>query len=327
MATIQQIKLLIEAHFKNENDKFRTVALQIAANEARKGHNKSAQEIKKVIDNAYNSLYTPKINRYFDNEEISDLVTSLPLSRFLNDMVLNECISEKITSVINEYENRSKLLNYGLRNKRKLLLYGPPGTGKTTTASAIANELHLPLYLVNLDNIVTKYLGETNTKLRKVFDIIAYNQGVYLFDEFDAIAGDRSRDNDVGEMRRVVNTFLQLLEKDNSSSIIIAATNNKILLDKALFRRFDEIVYYNNPDNNEIYKLIENMLNSHISKNELKKIDCSLYVGLSHSEIVTACQDALKRSILNNKEITVEMIDNCMKNRESFYQIDERTCK
>lgn len=322
MATIQQIRLLIEAHFKNENDKFRTVALQIAANEARKGHNKSAQEIKKIIDDEYKNLSVSKFNRYFPNDEVGELVTLLSTNNFINEMILNENINDKIVTIINEYENRNKLLNYGLKNKRKLLLYGPPGTGKTTTASAIAGELQLPVYLVNLDNIVTKYLGETNNKLRKVFDIIDFNQGVYLFDEFDAIAGDRNRDNDVGEMRRVVNTFLQLLERDNSSSIIIAATNNKILLDKALFRRFDEIIYYDFPKEKEIFELILYILKDHITKKELRKINCSNYIGLSHSEITNACKDALKRCILSDDQISANMIDNCMKNRMTFYNLN-----
>lgn len=176
------------------------------------------------------------------------------------------------------------------------------------TAKVLAHELHLPLYIIQVDKLVTKFMGETSAKLRQIFDLIEKEHGVYLFDEFDAIGGERSLDNDVGEMRRVLNSFLQFIELDSSDSLIIAATNNPKLLDKALFRRFDDILYYDYPNEEEIKRLILNTVGSFKpSKLEWKSI-LSKSKSLSHAEIVLACTDAIKKSILGNKKKTTTKV-------------------
>jgi SpoVK/Ycf46/Vps4 family AAA+-type ATPase len=124
------------------------------------------------------------------------------------------------------------------------LLVGPPGTGKTMTASVIASELKIPLYSVQMDRIITKYLGETGSKLRQLFDFIETQNAIFFFDEFDTIGSDRSNENEVGEMKRALNSLLQFIDASQSESLIIAATNNVGLLDKALFRHFDDIFHY-----------------------------------------------------------------------------------
>ncbi len=128
------------------------------------------------------------------------------------------------------------------------------------TANVLASELNLPLYTIQLDQIITKFMGETSAKLRLVFDLVRQNQGIYLFDEFDAIGSKRSMENDVGEMRRVLNSFLQFIENDDSISLIIASTNNLELLDHALFRRFDDLLFYDLPDKNQRFTLIQKIL-------------------------------------------------------------------
>ena len=112
------------------------------------------------------------------------------------------------------------------------------------TAAAVAGELGLPLFSIQLDGLITKYMGETAAKLRVVFDAIQATRGVYLFDEFDALGGERGSKNDVGEIRRVLNSFLQFLEQDESDSLVLGATNHAGLLDRALFRRFDAVLEY-----------------------------------------------------------------------------------
>ncbi|QUC03080.1 AAA family ATPase [Atopobium sp. oral taxon 416] len=126
------------------------------------------------------------------------------------------------------------------------------------TASVIAAELGMPLFIVQTDKLITKYLGETSSRLRQIFEAIASNRAVYLFDEFDAIGADRSRDNEVGEMRRILNSFLQFIEADTSESIIIAATNNRKMLDQALFRRFDDVMHYELPTTREVKRIVAN---------------------------------------------------------------------
>lgn len=224
---------------------------------------------------------------------------------------------------MNEYRNRNKLISYGLTNRRKILIEGNPGTGKTLTASIIASELSLPLYTVQMDKLVTKFMGETSAKLRQVFDSIESNVGVYLFDEFDAIGADRSLDNEVGEMRRILNSFLQFIEQDGSESIIIAATNNQRLLDQALFRRFDDVLHYMLPTHMEIKRLLEYKIKSYdenftIPKDVIKAAD-----GLSHAEIARVCDDAIKNSILNDESITDKIIISLLNERHNVYSCKE----
>ena len=175
--------------------------------------------------------------------EVADCQVTYPKTR-LNDLVLAPRTRKVLERVIREHKTIRDIRAHGLAPRKKLLLVGPPGTGKTMTASAIAGELALPLFTVRLNQLITRYMGETAAKLRLVFDAIAQTRAVYLFDEFDSIGSERGLSNDVGEIRRVVNSFLQMVEHDTSDSLIIAATNHPKILDGALFRRFDDIIRY-----------------------------------------------------------------------------------
>jgi len=194
-----------------------------------------------------------------------------------------------------------------------------PGTGKTATASAISGELKLPLYVIMMDKLMTKYMGETASKLRQIFDMMISNRGVYLFDEFDALGAERGRNNEVGEMRRVLNSFLQFIEQDNSESIILGATNNIKILDPALFRRFDDIISYNLPSNDDIEQLIKLKLQKYLGNFSLNTI-ISVAFGLSHAEITNACNDALKEIILTDKNIiSQKLLIQMLKDKKNSY--------
>ncbi len=194
------------------------------------------------------------------NRDLEGLVLeTYPLHK-LSDLIVPRQLKERVERVISEYLQVDKLRRHNLENRRKILLSGNPGTGKTMTASIIAAELNLPFYTILMDKMVTKFMGETSAKLRQVFELINVRKGVYLFDEFDAIGSHRSSENDVGEMRRVLNSFLQFIEHDTSESLIIAATNNLGLLDQALFRRFDDVLHYYLPSSQEILLLLKNRL-------------------------------------------------------------------
>ena len=272
MASAEHIKGLIRAHLEQDNARFKTIVLQIAANEVRQGHMVVARELKQLSEKLSNTNNIVQINNnpllemYMPNDKISELIVS-------NNQKI------KINRILEEFKNRDKLQAYGLSNRRKILLEGAPGTGKTFTASVIASELGVPLFVVQMDKIVTKFMGETSAKLRLVFEDIKKNIGVYFFDEFDAIGANRSLDNEVGEARRILNSFLQFIEQDDSNSIIIAATNNHRLLDQALFRRFDDVIHYAMPEEDEIRAIFEkklvkkfqNLINNSKKKNVLTK--------------------------------------------------------
>jgi len=297
MANAEQIKSLIRAHFSKQSERFYTMALQIAAHEARQGHTALAHDIRKIIDMERRKR-GPQVLSF--PQDLKGLVLTEEPQVSKTSLVIPDSLMERIQQVIHEYRQQNKLKSYGFSHRRKLLLIGPPGTGKTMTARVLARELHLLLNTIQVDRMVTKFMGETSAKLRQIFELMQKVPGIYLFDEFDAIGAERSLDNDVGEMRRVINAFLQFIEQDTSDSIIIAATNTPKLLDHALFRRFDDVLYYKLPDKNEIKRLIENLLGTFKEKKFSWEEVLSESKGLSHAEIELACVDSIKKAVLSD---------------------------
>lgn len=316
MATANQLKMLVRSHFEDNNERFNTIALQIAAHEARLGHTNLANDIRKIIESSKNNK--PRLKSIDSN--LQGLFLEIYPQERLSDLVVAPQIKERIERIIHEFTYKDKLFKHNLENRRKIMFSGNPGTGKTMTASIIANELKLPIYVVLMDKIVTKYMGETSAKLRQIFDFIEDVPAVYLFDEFDAIGGQRGKDNEVGEMRRVLNSFLQFIERDHSDSLIIAATNNLELLDQALFRRFDDVIHYQLPTDNEKIQLLKNRLNGNLSKKEIKELLPELD-SLSHAEINQVCLDVIKTSVIYDLPIRFDLVVKTIKERKSAYKL------
>ena len=318
MATAEQIKSLVRAYVDHDDARFKTIVLQIAAHEAKLGHEAVARDLKAQIDKLGNRVAS--IVQLTPQPPM--LLLSLP-KYDLSELIVPDEMSEKIQRILNEYRNRNKLHSYGLMNRRKILIEGCPGTGKTFTASVIASELSLPLYTVQMDKLVTKFMGETSVKLRQIFDSINSLTGVYFFDEFDAIGADRSLDNEVGEMRRILNSFLQFIDQDTSDSIIIAATNNQKLLDLALFRRFDDVLHYTLPSEKEIRRLLKCKLINYDKHFKITKPLIHAADGLNHAEIVKICDDAIKTSILSDQPLRVKQIAYLLRERKNIYSYKE----
>lgn len=307
MATAEHIKALFKSHAAGDDERFRAIALQIAAHSAKKGDTQLAQELRALVDEARRTQTPAGLPRAVPIArppgELSGLVTASYPSTRLSDMVLSQNVQASLLEVIRQYRQRDRLKSHGLSPKRKILLVGPPGCGKTMTASALAGECNLPLMFVQLHSLITKYMGETAAKLHLVFDAMIKTQGIYLFDEFDAIGSTRSAQNDVGEVRRILNSFLQFLEHDDSESIVVAATNFVGMLDEALFRRFDDVIHYALPNVKMARALIENRLSSFdVSKLNWQTVTRSAR-GLSHAEITRACDDAAKESVLSDETV------------------------
>jgi SpoVK/Ycf46/Vps4 family AAA+-type ATPase len=318
MATNDQVKQLAKAHYANDDESFRSCLLQIAAGEARKGHSVAARELKKVADQ---KRAEAKVISLAGGDGLFDV--TYPNAR-MSDLIVSDEIRMRLERVVKEWRQRGKLADYGYENRRRILLEGAPGTGKTMTASVIASELQMPLLVVRMDKLITKYMGETSVKLRQIFDSIARMSGVYLFDEFDAIGADRSLDNEVGEMRRILNSFLQFIEEDHSESVIIAATNNRDMLDPALFRRFDDVLHYDLPTMEQARELVNHTVGGYEPAFHCSEKLAKHMVRLCQAEIVQVCDDAIKDSLLGEGDVTEARLLALCNQRLGFYDAGKR---
>jgi len=321
MPSADQLKALLKAYAQGDDAQFHSIAMQIAAGEAHAGHGKLAEELRDLIDKArvrVPSAGPAPIPIARPRGEVADLLTvSYPKTR-LDDLILAPHTRKILERVIREHKTIRDIRAHGLAPRKKLMLVGPPGTGKTMTASAIAGELALPLFTVRLDRLITRYMGETAAKLRLVFDAIAQTRAVYLFDEFDSIGSERGLANDVGEIRRVVNSFLQMVEHDNSDSIIIAASNHPTLLDRALFRRFDDIIRYTLPTRAEITAVLKAKTVGVQTTAPLQWSKLGLHArGLSHADITRATEDALKHAIIEKRPVNQSDISDALAERRT----------
>ncbi len=305
MARADQLKALLKSHSEGDDQHFYSVAMQVAAHEAKLGHGKLAEELRTLIDKAKRRKGAGQpipISR--SSGDLANLLSiSYPKSRLV-DMILEENLGDQLKRVIREQRHAAEILAHGLSPRRKLLLVGPPGTGKTMSAAVLAGELGFPLCQVRLDGLITKYMGETAAKLRQIFDATDHTCGVYFFDEFDAIGSQRGMSNDVGEIRRVLNSFLLMIEQDSSHSLIIAATNHPGILDHALFRRFDDVLHYTLPEKKQAVALLKARLTQTAAKGIAWTRLADAAVGLSYAEVTRAGEEALK-NVLINKEKTV----------------------
>ena len=311
MARADQFKALLRAYAGDEESQFLSVALQVAAEEAQRGHNKLAVELRDLIDEA-RARQKPRLSARpvplaQPKGELGELLTVQYPRQHLAQMVLSGDVEQKLNRVLKEQREHERLTGHGLSPRRKLLLVGPPGTGKTLTASVLASELRLPLFVARFDSLITKFMGESASKLRIVFDALKTTRGVYLFDEFDSLGLQRGSQHDVAEMRRTLNMFLQLIEQDTSDSLIVAATNHGASLDVALFRRFDDVIRYQAPDDAQIELLLRNSLALLAPKTMDYQALAARGRGLSHSDVVKACQDALKDAVLDRQKLVNEV--------------------
>lgn len=312
MANAEQIKGLIKSHSDGNDSRFYSIAMQVADQAARQGHSKLANELRSLIDRAKEKSQAP-----IARGELAGLLSiSNPRER-LSSLILPSVNYDRLKRIILEHRQKAKLEQHHLAPRRKALLFGPPGTGKTLTASALAGELNLPLFTILFDGLITRYMGETAAKLRIVFEQIDQVKGVYFFDEVDAIGTSRSSMNDVGEIRRVLNSFLQFLEQSDSESLILAATNSMTMLDKALFRRFDDVIEYGLPDE----KLIIKVLKTRLSSGKTQNIDWAKLAnkskGLSFADICRVCDNTLKSIVLDDShiELNTQLVLKCIEDR------------
>lgn len=328
MAGADQLKALIQSHISRDDGHFYSVAMQVAAHEARQGHGRLAEELLSILDKGKAKLASsksgkrvPLSNAAKSRTDLGSLLSVSEPDDRIADMVLNEAVAAQLNRLVREQRMMTRIREHGLSPRRKVLLVGPPGTGKTLTASALAGELGIPLFQVRFDGLVTKFMGETAARLRQVFDAMVDIRGVYFFDEFDAIGSQRGLANDVGEIRRVLNSFLQMVEQDESSSVIVAATNHPEILDYALFRRFDDVIAYQLPTTAQAMELLRIRLGSFMAKSFKTATFDTLLTGLSNAEICRAADDAMKETLMSDKKtVELALLKNALKERHQVRQ-------
>lgn len=314
MASAQQLIGLIKSHAEGDADRFFDLAMQLSAAEEQKGHVRLAEQLRQWAEAGQRApagsaaqptpIATPR------GDLAQFLVASYP-SRRLGDVILPYQIGDEMAQIVVETRMREKLEEKGLKPRRRVLLSGPPGTGKTLSAHALAGELQYPLFSVMLHGLITKFMGETAQKLKMVFDAVRSTRGIYLFDEIDALAAARGDGNDVGEARRVLNSFLQFLDEDTGPSIVVATTNLPGILDRAILRRFDLVLPFELPDTVAIREALERrLLGFSLARLSWSKV-VNQAIGLSTADVVAAAEDAARRAVIADTDLipTQNLID------------------
>ena len=278
--------------------------------ERRKNHHVVARDLERLLA-SYNGLSVVRGNNGLsplpsgsrdlpkDKERDVALIEMFEPARRLTDLVLDEATRKTLERIVDENRKADLLKTYGSRPANRILFCGPPGCGKTVSAEAIAAELYLPLALVRFDAVVSSYLGETAANLRKVFDFARSRPMVVLFDEFDAIGKDRASLEEHGEIKRVVNSFLQILDGFRSDTVAIAATNHQGLLDPALWRRFERSSFSICRARPAIEELLRrNLRQIGVHPAVDLHILAEGLVGLSHADVERIARDAAKEMLL-----------------------------
>ncbi|RWF99693.1 ATP-binding protein [Mesorhizobium sp.] len=329
MASAQQLIGLVKSHAEGDGERFFDLAMQLAAAEEQKGHARLAEQLRqwaeagqqpaRPVRAAPTPIAAPR------GDLAAFLSASYPTTR-LNDLILPEHIEDELSHIVTETRMTQRLEEKGLRPRRRVLLAGPPGTGKTLTAEALAGELKFPLFTVLLHGLITKFMGETAQKLRMIFDSVRTIRGIYLFDEIDALAASRGSENDIGEARRILNSFLQFLDEDTGPSIVVATTNLPEILDRAVLRRFDLVLPYQLPDAEAIEKAMRRRLRGF----DVDTVDWEDVVehaeGLSTADVVAGGEDAARRAVLgNSSEIRTSAVVASLERRRSLHSIGVAT--
>lgn len=225
------------------------------------------------------------------------------------DVVLSKSNFDKLNSFILSYKNADKLNSLGLGVSNTLLLYGPPGCGKTKCAYLIAKELQLPLIIARLDSLISSYLGTTAKNIRTLFEFVQKTPCVLFLDEFDAIAKARDDSNELGELKRVVNSLLQNVDAMSSDSLLLAATNHENLLDSAVWRRFDYKLKIELPDSESIIKMIDLFINDNAKLTTKEKQElATAFAGLSGASVEEIIKKAMRNAVIYGCQFTKSSI-------------------
>lgn len=302
------LRQLIRSGATGDTSAFRQVSEEVIRDERLKQHHLLANDLEQILYGNSKPLASNSLSRLMpvvptDKERGLPLLDIRQPQRSLEELVLPRLPQAAIEELLEEHRRQDVLRTYGLRASSKVLFFGPPGCGKTLAAEVIACELDLPLAIVRLDAMVSSYLGETSANLRKVFDFIDQYPLVALFDEFDALGKERADDSEHGELRRVVNAVLQMMDAYQGKSLLIAATNHEQILDSAVWRRFDDTLEFPLPDSELLPQVLQLKLRGVRRQFETDATEVvDIFKGLSPADVERIVRRAVKRMILRNQE-------------------------
>lgn len=298
---------IIEGGLKGDKEKVLNFSIIMSDNLEKSGDLALANRIRSVIENKKGSLVSlDSFNiKPVDVESRLDMVDVCYVNDSDLDPILNKHTRENILIFIESFTKSDEIIKAGIKLNNSLLLYGPPGCGKSTVAKFLAKLTGLPLVTVRLDGLISSLLGSTAKNIRKIFDYASKRDCILFLDEFDVIAKLRDDKNDLGELKRVVNSLLQNIDEFNDNSILVAATNHHQLLDPAVWRRFSNIILLDKPKEDEREEYIRRLLSGYDNeithlKSKLDSIITSME-NKSYSEIETIIHNAIKKSIITNK--------------------------
>lgn len=323
MASGKLLRQLIKSGIDGNDDSFRQVSEAIINEERQKQHHLLANDLERILYGRAKSS-TPGMRKLVesiptDRERGMPLVEVREPVRSLTDVVLSDDNRSCIEELLMEHHRVETLQSYGMHAVDRILFCGPPGCGKTLTAEVIATELNMPLVTVRIDSVISSYLGETASSLRKVFEYISASPMVVLFDEFDALAKERSDLAEHGEIKRVVNAVLQMMDSYEGQSVMIAATNHETILDSAVWRRFEEVLFFEPPNLEQLRKLLEMKLRGvrrEFSVDDAKIV--SMFNGMTHADVERVLRRSVKEMVLQGQEfLQLRHLDNALRREDA----------
>lgn len=323
MSSGKLLRQLIKFGAQQGDANFLRVAEEVIREERAKKHHLLANDLERILYGTHDAAEKRPI-RKTSYEIPKDRERGLPLLEVrepvcdLQDIVISDQNRSMLDEVLLEHSRSEILGSYGLKPISRLLFCGPPGCGKTMAAEVLSSELSLELVVIRFDAVVSSFLGETAANMRKVFDFLEKGCFVALFDEFDAIGKTREDPAEHGELKRVINSFLQMMDGYRGKSILIAATNHERLLDKALWRRFEEVLLFEKPNMEQIRQLLVVKLRG--VRYELPFDDRSFlnqFKGFSHADIERIVIRAIKAMVLKGREfLTLDLVEEARQREE-----------